>query len=178
MPEQDIYKLVEQLNKNKTISSDKKIDDIFNLLDDVKKQEQSEIKLKKNSDIKLTDLKEKTKPIIRPPFPSIDRPFEKRSDCFLTFLQQVDYGDNNPHYKKGHKEALEKYYVLASNNKKDFFVLEGQIRSEIEKYQRIYKDDYFNKGFYDGLLYVEKAFEKSKELTSKKISEELMKELD
>ena len=38
MAEQDIYKLVEELNKNKGISDNTKIDSIYGLLDQVKKE--------------------------------------------------------------------------------------------------------------------------------------------
>ena len=74
MPEQDIYKLVEEINKKKHISEDKKIDDIYNLLDEVKKENgktKGELHFEDEKQEKtLSDLKESTKAIMKPNFPT------------------------------------------------------------------------------------------------------------
>lgn len=182
MPEQDIYKLVEQLNKNKSVSKDQKINDIYNMLDEVKSGvEKPHLTLdsdnKKEKVSTLKDFKDQAKPIVKPSFPSMIRPFDKRSDCFINIIQAVEYGDNNPIYKEGHENALEKYYSIASNNNRDFYVIEAQLNEEIDKYQKMYRDDLYTKGYFDGLQYVFEAVDRSKQLIAKKINDQLMKEL-
>ena len=194
MAEQDIYKLVEELNKNKSISDNTKIDSIYGLLDQVKKE--SEEKTRKpnlqfgeepkpeetvTASVKrpttLSDFKDDVKPIRKPSFPTAIRPFEKRSDCFLNILQAIDYGDNNRDYLDGYKTALEKYYGIAQSNPKDFYVVEGRVNDEVAKFRIGMSPDNFTRGYRDGLEYIVKALDKSKELMAKKVNEELLKEL-
>ena len=195
MAEQDIYKLVEELNKNKSISDDVKIDSIYGMLDQVKKEGEKKAAYKPNLQFRdtldtveeptlvrpkqttLSDFKDEVKPIRKPQFPNAIRPFEKRSDCFLNILQAVEYGDNNRDYEDGHKAALEKYYSIANSNPKDFYVVEGRINDEAGKFRIGNSPDNFTRGYRDGLEYVVKALNKSKELLAKKINEELLKEL-
>lgn len=195
MAEQDIYKLVEEINKNK-VSNNTKIDSIYGLLDEVKKENEKKTKRKPNLQFKdtledieeptivskprqttLSDFKNQVKPIRRPSFPKMIRPFEKRSDCFLNILQAVEYGDNNEDYVDGHRAALEKYYNIATSNPKDFYVVEGRINDEVNKFRLGNSPDNFSKGYKDGLNYISQALNKSKELLAKKINEELLKEL-
>ena len=196
MAEQDIYKLVEELNKNKSISDNTKIDSIYGLLDQVKKESEEKAAYKPNlqfrdtlSDIteetvverpkqaSLSDFKDEVKPIRKPAFPTAIRPYEKRSDCFLNILQAVDYGDNNKDYVEGHKAALEKYYGIAQGNPKDFYVVEGRINDEVGKFRIGSSPDNFTRGYRDGLEYIVMALDKSKELMARKINEDLIKEL-
>ena len=190
MADQDIYKLVEQLNKNK-ISDNTKIDEIYNLLDSLKDDEgnKSEIKLTTGEDkaessedkkrtTTLRDLKGSVLPIKKPSFPSEIRAFENRSDCFFNILSEVDYGSkNNEDYVKGHKTALEKYYTVVRNNNKDLYVVEGQVNDELASFVTNKLTNNYNKGYYDGLEFVLNALYKSKDLISKKIYQELLKEL-
>ena len=194
MAEQDIYKLVEELNKNKSISDNTKIDSIYGLLDQVKKEGEDKEKkpnltfgeevkpveeatVAKPKETRLSDFKDQVKPIRKPSFPTAIRPFEKRSDCFLNILQAIEYGENNRDYEDGHKTALEKYYGIAQSNPKDFYVVEGRVNDEVAKFRVGNSPDNFTRGYRDGLEYVVKALDKSKELMAKKINEELLKEL-
>lgn len=188
MPEQDIYKLVEEINKKKHISEDKKIDDIYNLLDEVKKENESaenkpNLKFdtveetKKENISNLGDLKTNLKPIIRPKFPEMIMPYNTRSECFVNILQAIEYGDNNPDYKEGHEDALEKYYTLAKSNRKDIYIVEGQVKEEIAKYKKMDKSNNYDKGYYDGLEFAQEAINRSRYLIAKKINDELLKEL-
>lgn len=186
MAEQDIYKLVEQMNKNKSISEESKIDDIYNLLDDINSKEKSNTNIKLDSEVKekkskakLADLKEDIREIKKVTYPSEIRPYDKRSDCFINIIQAVDYGtDNNADYVKGHKQALEKYYSLAKNNTDDLFVVEGKCNDELADFVSASRENNLNKGYYDGLNYISWALNKSKSLISKRIYESLIKELN
>lgn len=193
MADQDIYKLVEQLNKNK-ISDNSKIEEIYNILDSIDKEDNSTINLhldnntstNKNSTssantsrtVNLADLKNKIRSVKKPTFPKEIRPFDNRSDCFFNILAEVNYGsDNNEDYIKGHRDALEKYYTIVKNNSKDLYVVEGQVNDELNNRLASKSSDYYANGYYDGLEYVSRALVKSKDLISKKIYQELLKEL-
>ncbi len=193
MADQDIYKLVEQLNKNK-ISDNSKIEEIYNILDSIDKEDNSTINLhldnntstNKNSTnsantsrtVNLADLKNKIRSVKKPTFPKEIRPFDNRSDCFFNILAEVNYGsDNNEDYTKGHRDALEKYYTIVKNNSKDLYVVEGQVNDELNNRLASKSSDYYANGYYDGLEYVSRALVKSKDLISKKIYQELLKEL-
>lgn len=193
MADQDIYKLVEQLNKNK-ISDNSKIEEIYNILDSIDKEDNSTINLhldnntstnKNNTSsantsrtVNLADLKNKIRSVKKPTFPKEIRPFDNRSDCFFNILAEVNYGsDNNEDYTKGHRDALEKYYTIVKNNSKDLYVVEGQVNDELNNRLASKSSDYYANGYYDGLEYVSRALVKSKDLISKKIYQELLKEL-
>lgn len=179
MAEQDIYKLVEQLNKNK-ISDNSKIEEIYNLLDSIKvdnNKSKSDVSSSKKTP-SLSDLKSKIKPIRRPVFPSEIMVFENRSDCFVHILQEVDYGsDNNEDYVSGHKAALEKYFMIAKNNSKNFYVVEGQVKDELAACKRANNTSAYARGYYDGLNFILAALNKSRDLMSEKVYRELLKEL-
>lgn len=192
MEEKDIYKIVEELEKNKA-SNNTKIDSLYGLLDEVKKENKVEVVKKPNLQFEemevpkeeepkpkttsLRDFKDKVKPIRRPAIPTKILEFDKRSECFINILQAVDYGDNNADYVDGHKAALEKYYMIASSNPKDFYVVEGRVNDEIKAYKVGSSADNYSKGYRDGLNFVAKALENSKLLLSRKINEILLKEL-
>ena len=182
MAEQDIYKLVEQLNKNK-ISDNTKIEEIYNLLDSIKTDDEKVTTSNNSSSSKekmtsLGDLKDKIKPIRRPAFPSEIRSFENQSDCFINILQEVDYGsDNNEDYVNGHKAALEKYFSVSKNNPKNFYVVEGQVNNELQGYKKANNTGAYARGYYDGLNFVLNALNKSKNLITDKIYQKLLKEL-
>ena len=181
MAEQDIYKLVEQLNKNK-ISDNTKIEEIYNLLDSIKDDNEnitnnSFVSSKKKT-ASLSDFKDKIKPIRRPVFPSEIRSFENQSDCFINILQEVDYGsENNEDYVNGHKAALEKYFSISKNNPKNFYVVEGQVNNELSGYKKTNNVGAYARGYYDGLNFVLNALNKSKNLITDKIYQKLLKEL-
>lgn len=181
MADQDIYKIVEQMNKNK-ISDSSKVDEIFNMLDSLSANPSSS-KVTYNSSnssrvSSLADLKNSIKPIKKPAFPVEIRPFENRSDCFINIIQEVSYAsDNNDDYTKGHKDALGKYYSAANSNSKDLCIVEGQVNDELKNRYRASASDMYARGYYDGLEYVAKALSTSKNLISKKLYQKLLSEL-
>lgn len=194
----DIYKVVDEMNKNK-VSDNSKLDEIYNMLDSINadgSEKKSDIKLTLNNDVPssstkidqstnattraktatLSDYKEKVRAIRKPSFPSEIRAFDTRSECFFNILQEVDYGtNNNEDYVKGHKDALDKYFTIAKNNTKNFYVVEGQVNDELNVTKN--NTDNYARGYYDGLEFVYTALNKSKSLLSTKIYNELLKEL-
>ncbi len=180
MAEQDIYKIVEQMNKNK-LSDSSKVDEIFDMLDSLTAQPtRSSVSYNSsNSRVSsLADLKNSIRPIKKPAFPVEIMPFENRSDCFINILQEVSYSsDNNSDYVKGHKDALEKYYSAGKNNAKDLFIVEGQVNDELKNRGRASASDLYARGYYDGLEYVSRALSTSKNLISKKMYQKLLGEL-
>ena len=180
MADQDIYKIVEQMNKNK-ISDSSKVDEIFSMLDSLTAEPvKSSVSYNSNSSrvSSLADLKNSIKPIKKPSFPAQIRPFENRSDCFINIVQEVNYSqDNNDDYVKGHKDALGKYYSAAKSNSKDLCIVEGQVNDELKNRGRASNSDLYARGYYDGLEYVSKALVSSKNLISKKMYQKLLSEL-
>lgn len=198
----NIYDLVDKLNENK-VSDNTKLDEIYNMLDSINsdgsQKKTSDIKLTLNNDTpsstysttkidsstnastrkkatSLSDFKDKVKPIKKPSFPSEIRAYDTRSECFFNILQEVNYGsDNNTDYVEGHKAALNKYYTVAKNNTKNLYVVEGQVNDELNVTKS--DTDNFAKGYYDGLGFVYTALNKSKDLLSRKIYDDLLKEL-
>lgn len=182
MEEKDIYKIVEEINSKK-ISNNTKINDIYNLLDEIKLDDE-DYKVELKSEIKeepkttsLKDFKNKIRPVKRIPFPTKIRDFDKRSECFINILQAADYSDNNEDYIEGHRKALENYYSIASANPKDFNVVEGRVNDELKAFRVSNSSDNYSKGYRDGLEYVKHALRRSKELLSEKLSIVLYKEL-
>lgn len=196
----DVYKVVDEMNKNK-VSDNSKLDEIYNMLDSLKDDPKntSNINLTLNSSVSsstysnkninqgtnastrkktatLSDYKEKVRPIIKPSFPSEIKAFDTRSECFINILHEVEYGtNNNEDYVKGHKNALDKYYTIAKNNPKNFYVIEGQVNDELNTTRN--NTDNYARGYYDGLEFVYTALSKSKDLLSRKIYDNLLKEL-
>lgn len=182
MAEQDIYKIVEQMNKNK-VSDNSKVDEIFDMLDSIKAEPiNSSVTYNSNyasaSRPTLSDLKKSIKPVRKPSFPTEIDLYDNRSDCFINIIKEVSYSDDNDQdYIKGHRDALEKYYTAANNNSKDLFVVEGQVNDELKNRTRANNSNMYARGYYDGLEYVSKALVKSKDLISKKIYQKLLSEL-
>lgn len=181
MADQDIYKIVEQMNKNK-VSDSSKVDEIFDMLDSLSAEPvRSSVTYNSNSGSRvssLADLKNSIKPIKKPAFPVEIRPFENRSDCFINIIQEVNYAsDNNDDYIKGHKDALGKYYSAGKNNSKDLCIVEGQVNDELKNRTRASSSDMYARGYYDGLEYVARALATSKNLISKKMYQKLLSEL-
>ena len=183
MVDQDIYKIVEQMNKNKE-STSSKVDEIFDMLDSIKAEpNNSSVSYNNNYSSatrpsSLSDLRNSIKPVKKPVFPNEINVYENRSDCFINILKEVVYtDDNNVDYVKGHRDALEKYYMVASNNVKDLSIVEGQVNDELKNRSRSNNSDMYARGYYDGLEYVSRALATSKNLVSKKIYQKLLSEL-
>ncbi|MBP5279959.1 MAG: hypothetical protein J6Z03_05705 [Erysipelotrichaceae bacterium] len=161
----DMFKLVEEVEKQKSVD----LDEIFNDLDLVKsaKDEQSEVRTEPKAR-KAEDMNLVSKPII----PNNIGPYDTRFDAFKGIIEHVSYGTDGVYtYIEGHKTALEKYFKDAYNNSKDLYVIEARVNDEINKtgsYSGLYE-----KGYYDGLVYVMKALKRSKELLMAKINDKI-----
>lgn len=185
----NIFDLVEEVNKEKKKSSiqrEKEMNDIYSMLDDIKKDNNvsiDDVREKINnytSEKTNTAINDKlenySNTVKKPEVPSSIDNYDKYSECVLAFITAVDYGTNNSRqYVEGHKEALEKYYSEIKNNHKDIYVVEGRINEEINSYSS--KSSLRDKGYYDGLFYVHKSLKKAKELLTGKVNNLLVKKL-
>lgn len=162
----DMFKLVEEVEKQKAVD----LDEIFNDLDLVKnnKDTSEEVKQEYKTYTASSDSNLVAKPIIPDKIGSYDTRFE----AFRAIIEHVSYGtDNTNTYVEGHKSALEKYYRDAYNNSKDLYVIEARVSDEINKSGS--HAGLFEKGYYDGLIYVLKALKRSKELLMASIDKKI-----
>ena len=161
----DMFKLVEEVEKQKSVD----LDEIFNDLDLVKdsRQQKDEKKIVRDN-TKTEDTRLVSKPII----PDNIGIYDTRFEAFKGIIEHVSYGtDNMNTYVEGHKSALEKYFKDAYNNSKDLYVIEARVNDEINKSNS--HAGLYDKGYYDGLVYVMKALKRSKELLMAKINNKI-----
>ena len=170
MPENnyDMFKLVEEVEKQKKTAN---IDEIFSSLDAVK-SEDVKTEEKAHTYTAAADATLVSKPRI----PDSIGAYSTRFEAFRGVIEHVSYGTKNVNaYVEGHKDALEKYYRDALYNSKDLYVTEGRVNDEINKsgsHAQLYE-----KGYYDGLVYVLKALKRSKELLMASISSQIIAKL-
>ena len=163
----DMFKLVEQVEKQKKMD----IDDIFSTLDSVKEEE--EVKKETNKYANYAEVNDPTT-ISRPRIPDNIGEYDTRFECFRCIIENVSYGSRNVNaYVEGHKDALEKYYGDAYQNRKDLYVIEARVNDELNK--TVSHSALYEKGYYDGLAYVLRALKRSKELLMQRISSEMIK---
>ena len=149
----DMFKLVEQVEKQKS-ERDANLDSIFSDLD------------------ALTNTDGGAKQVTIPSIPNHIGSYLTRYDCFKAIIEHVSYGTSNvKEYMNGHKDALNKYYVDVNDCKKDLSVLERKVSQDIQNYGS--HDQLYEKGYYDGMLYVLKAIKRSKELIMKEMADKL-----
>lgn len=116
--------------------------------------------------------------IKRPSIPMIPTNLKTRLDIFLYCLKNVDYGSsNNRSYVDGHLEALDSYLEKAQMNSNNLEVVSGILVDEIKRLGNTSKSDLREKGYYDGLNYVNQALKKSKDIMAKNINDILQREL-
>ncbi|MCR4856122.1 MAG: hypothetical protein K5908_08115 [Erysipelotrichaceae bacterium] len=164
----DMFKLVEQVEKQKKMD----IDDIFSTLDSVKDEEDRREEVKVHTYTSTSD----PSLVSRPRIPDKLGAFDTRFECFRCIIENVSYGTKNVNaYVEGHKDALEKYYGDAYQNSKDLYVIEARVNDELNKYNS--HSALYDKGYYDGLAYVLKALKRSKELLMQRISAEMIRKL-
>jgi hypothetical protein len=162
----DMFKLVEEVDKQKK-SSNVNIDDIFSSLDAVKTEE-----VKPEEKIHTAKAASDPTLVSKPRIPDNIGSYSSRFEAFRGVIEHVSYGTNSVNdYVEGHKDALEKYYRDASNNSKDLYVTEARVNDEINKSGA--HNQLYEKGYYDGLVYVLKALKRSKELIMSYISNEI-----
>lgn len=163
MSNKNIFDIVDQMEKNKKESNN--IDDIFSMLDDVTKENDViDNKPSNNGTVK------------KPEIPNKIMNYKKFSECFRNILNACDYGENNAaDYVKGHKEAINKYKQSIDLYALDLNVLIDKLNNEIGQYES--SGNLYSKGYYDGLFYCLKAYQKAKDLISDKIDELLKQEL-
>ncbi|MBQ1567580.1 MAG: hypothetical protein IIZ80_06800 [Erysipelotrichaceae bacterium] len=161
----DMFKLVEEVEKQKSVD----LDEIFNDLDLVKNSKTVEREYRNESkSAKAEDVNLVSKPII----PNNIGVYDTRFEAFKSIIEHVSYGtDNMNSYVEGHRNALEKYYRDAYSNSKDLYVIEARVNDEINKSGS--HADLYEKGYYDGLVYVMKALKRSKELLMSKINDKI-----
>lgn len=182
----NIFDLVEEVNKNKnksSISTEKEINDIYSMLDEIKNDNNvsiDEVREKINnhsssytnssSTERLADYATSVK---KPELPGSVSNYHNFSECVLAFIAGVDYGSNNAkEYVNGHKEALEKYIYEIKNNAKDLYIVEINLNKIIDGFSS--KSSLRDKGYYDGLVYVLKALLKAKEIMTESINNKLL----
>lgn len=115
--------------------------------------------------------------IRRPTLPSIPSTLRTRLDIFLYCLKNVDYAANNSAYVDGHLQALNSYLEKARLNANNLEVVAGTLNDEIRRFGRVNKTDIREKGYYDGLSYVNQALKRSKEIIARQINDILKREL-
>ncbi|MBQ6493094.1 MAG: hypothetical protein IJI92_04440 [Erysipelotrichaceae bacterium] len=165
----DMFKLVQEVeNQKKSLN----IDDIFSDLDSVKNEE---VKREEQKTYRNTAAADQTL-ISKPRIPENIGEYTTRFEAFRGVIEHVSYGTSNVNaYVEGHKDALEKYYSDAYNNHKDLYVTEARVNDEINRYSS--HTQLYEKGYYDGLVYVLKALKRSKELMMARINSEINSKL-
>ena len=187
MSNQDIYKLVEEMNKNKTVehtglnSNKKEVEDIFSMLNEVQEKNNISVEdvrrsVNRSSEINLnTNYGKRAKVIKKPTLPS-NVEYDLLSDGIIAYISNVEYGDNDSDYVLAHRSALEKYYKEIVSNRKDISVVECHVNDEISALDS--RNTLSEKGYYDGLYYVLRAIKKAKSEVSFKINEKLKEKLN
>ena len=187
MSNQDIFKLVEEMNKNKTVehtglnSNKKEVEDIFSMLNEVQEKNNISVEdvrrsVNRSSEINLnTNYGKRAKVIKKPTLPS-NVEYDLLSDGIIAYISNVEYGDNDSDYVLAHRSALEKYYKEIVSNRKDISVVEGHVNDEISALDS--RNTLSEKGYYDGLYYVLRAIKKAKSEVSFKINEKLKEKLN
>ncbi len=161
----DMYKLVEQVEKQKSMD----IDDIFSTLDSVKEEKYSEPQQSAHSYADVGD----PGMISKPKIPEDIGKYQTRFECFRGIIENVSYGTRTINvYVEGHRDALKKYYADAYQNSKDLYVIEARAGDEVNRYNS--HNGLYEKGYYDGLMYVIKALKRSKELLMSRINQEII----
>ena len=168
MDNYDMFKLVEEVEKQKTMN----IDDIFQILDNVKNEEATEVeKPHVSHQTTATNVNIIKKPGLPEDFGSYDTRFE----AFKGIVEHVSYSSGNNEYVEGHRDALEKYYKDAYTNSCDLYVTEARVNDEINRYSA--RTHLYEKGYYDGMFYILKALKKSKELLMATLNREILTKL-
>lgn len=160
----DMFKLIQEVEKQQKLDVDAIFHDLDSVKDDVSAIVDSQAPRYSNtSNIKL---------IKRPTLPEDIGSYDTRFEAFRGIIEHVSYGYVTVNdYVEGHKDALEKYYKDAYNNSKDLYVIEARVNDEIQR--NVSHAQLYEKGYYDGLLFVLKALNKSKELLMHKINKEI-----
>ena len=168
MDNYDIFKIVEEVEKQRSMN----IDDIFTILDSVKDDKDTSTVEEKPQQHEYKSEAPSAKLIKKPTVPEQFGDYDTRFDAFKGIVEHVSYGDSsNSEYVDGHKVALQKYYQDAYNNSKDLYVTEARVNDEINKYGS--RTLLYEKGYYDGMFYILKAIKKSKELLMSKLNKEI-----
>lgn len=160
----DMFELVKEVEKQQL----RNVDDVFSSLDSLKNEDVTYVKPEVPRYANTNEVKRVSKPGL----PENIGPYDTRFEAFKGIVEHVSYGtiDVND-YIEGHKTALEKYFKEAFENSKDLYVVEARVNDEITRYTS--RTHLYEKGYYDGLLYVYNALKKSKELLMGKINKEI-----
>ncbi len=160
------------------------IDKMFDELQRANDETVDSLKERLSSHEDLVSLKDdvyserKTVSLKRPSLPkTLPTSLNTRLDIFLYCLKNIEYGPNNRSYVDGHLSALNKYLEQARLNQNNLEVVSGTVIDEIKRTGANTKNDLQEKGYYDGLNYVNSALKKSKDVMAKKINDILKREL-
>lgn len=98
-----------------------------------------------------------------------------RYDYFISLLSDVIYDRNyRGYYKDGHEKAIDIYRSKAEFCKNDLLSLESEVAKEIHRTKLNRKvRDRFEVGYYDGLVFIEKALKRSKLYMMTRIKDEM-----
>ncbi len=128
--------------------------------------------------LKETYSERKTVSLKRPSLPkTIPASLKTRLDIYLYCLKNVEYGPNNRAYVDGHLAALNKYLDRSRLDPHNLEVVSATLLDEIKRTGSTSKTDLKEKGYYDGLNYVNSALKKSKDVMAKNINDVLKREL-
>ncbi len=163
MDKYDMFKLVEEVEKQRSMN----IDDIFQILDNVKNEVATEEEKPHTGHTSAANVNI----IKKPGIPDDIGAYDTRFECFKGIVEHVSYSSGNNEYVEGHKDALQKYYKDAYTNSCDLYVTEARVNDEINRYSA--RTHLYEKGYYDGMFYILKALKKSKELLMATLNREI-----
>lgn len=165
----DMFKLVEEVEKRKSAD----IDEIFNDLDSIKKED-----VKPDYVNTASHVSSSVTLVKKPTLPSDDEigPYVTRFEAFRGYIEHVAYAANtNNEYNVGHSEAVKKYYEDAFQNRADLYMTESRVATELNRFPS--KQRLFEKGYYDGLSYIADALKRSQKLLMRVLNELIRKNL-
>ncbi|MCF0111577.1 MAG: hypothetical protein HUJ58_06735 [Erysipelotrichaceae bacterium] len=104
---------------------------------------------------------------------------DNRYEYFLAAIENVEYESRyRGNYRIGHQEAISRYADKAELNKTNLMIVDKIIKQELMTFSRETQiKDMYSRGYYDGLKFVEKVLNDSKQQIMKRVYERLRKAL-
>jgi len=163
-------------NKNQFDEIDKLFDSVFKEDSDVSVDE---IRRRVSKDYRSTPRMDRTNhrsrrlQIIRPSLSKEvkTKKFDSRYSYFECYITNIDYPVQiNAEYERGFHDAIDSYYKRAQAHKNNLVYIENLVHDEIRKYTYGRNTaNLYNRGYSNGLEYVEGSLKKSK----KKIEDDI-----
>jgi len=107
-----------------------------------------------------------------------NKKFNTRYAYFENYISNIDYPNNmKEDYFSGFKDAIEKYYRRSQAYKKNLMLLENVVADELNKYsyRKRRSLNYYNRGYNDGLQYIEGSLKRSKKMMEDEITAVLVR---